>query len=418
MLTTLKRGARTVLESANAIRPCHWTALRIAHRQQAARPQPTPPGSQHLHRTIGWIQRAQDAHPSGGVSWGYRLRTPIRSGLSVGWERPYPETTGYIIETMLRYAEASGDPVCRARARRMAEWEIDVQLADGGTQGGMAGARPVAGSTFVTGQVLFGFLAAYAAFGDSRYLDAAWRAGNFLLSCLDSSGRFVRGYSHFCAPGPKAYEARTGWALALLGRATGDQGFLDAARRMAVYALACRRPNGWFHENDLNDNGAPLTHTIGYALEGLWGIGEVLGERSYRIAVLESLDRIRSLIRDDGFLAGRWTAEWQPAVNWSCLTGSAQLAGVFLRAHREHDLVAFRDAARALLGFVTFTQEMAGSDPVLEGGIAGSFPLAGGYGSWCLLNWAAKFYADSVMDWLALEAAVPAKPKTTWALAS
>ena len=40
--------------------------------------------------------------------------------------------------------------------------------------------------------------------------------------------------------------------------------------------------------------------------------------------------------------------------------------------------------------------------PELKGGIRGSYPFQGGYGQWCVLNWATKFFADSMMDYLTL----------------
>ena len=151
----------------------------------------------------------------------------------MGWIAPYPETTGYIIPTMIRYAEMSGDTDADNRARRMVEWELSIQLDDGGIQGGVYGSEPVASSTFVTGQVLFGFVSAFERFHDPQIRIAAVRAANWLLSCLDETGRFVRGHSHFCAPGAKVYEARTGLALAELGELLDQQKYRDGASRTA-----------------------------------------------------------------------------------------------------------------------------------------------------------------------------------------
>ncbi|MBV9082569.1 MAG: hypothetical protein JOZ62_07840 [Acidobacteriaceae bacterium] len=368
---------------------------------ERARPEPVKPHEGHLHSAISWIKRAQDASGSGGVSWGYRMRRPVRTALPVGWIAPYPETTGYIIPTMLRYAGLCNDAESLERARSMGLWEMQIQLHDGGIQGGIYGAQPVASSTFVTGQVLFGFTAGYVRFSDPRFRAAALRAGEWLLSCLDEGGRFTRGYSHFCAPGAKAYEARTGLALAAAGEVVGRDDFGAAASRMANYALRCQRENGWFDENDLDRHEAPLTHTIGYVLEGLHGLGIRLGRADCLAAVDQTLTTIVPLIRDDGFLAGRWYRDWTPAADWACLTGSAQIAGVFLRRYCETRNAVYFDAGRKLLGFVCFTQDLKPGFPGIDGGIRGSYPVQGNYGQWCVLNWATKFFADSVMDYLA-----------------
>jgi hypothetical protein len=227
------------------------------------------------------------------------------------------------------------------------------------------------------------------------------RAADFLVSCLDEEGRFQAGYSHFCEPGPKAYEARTGWALALAGQMLNRPSYLNAARKIAGFTLSCQKPNGWFSQNDLNNNSIPLTHTIGYALEGLLELGLLLSEPACLEAVSTSLSHIQLLAYEDGYLAGRWTADWKPAATWSCLTGSCQLASVSFRTHRIYPNKGFDELGRKLLGFVTSTQILRGANEGLAGGIHGSYPFDGEYGRYCSLNWAAKFYADAIMDFFA-----------------
>ncbi len=400
-----KNTARRALESISAVRPKHWDAWRLIRSQNGGSPAPARADEAALRRAIEWLKRAQDATGNGGVSWGYVARSPARYGWPTGWWAAYPETTGYIIETMLRYARFAGDPDSRERALRMAEWELTVQLPDGGFQGGVLGSTPVAASTFVTGQVIFGLLAAFREDGAARWLDAARRAGDLLLGCLDDRGRFVKGHSHFCRAGAKAYEVRTGWALALLGQAAGEARYSGAATQIGEYALSCRQPNGWFAENDLDFNDKPLTHTIGYVLEGLWETGAILKRSAFQEAVLGTLDCIQPLIEESGRLAGRWTQNWKPAAAWSCLTGSSQIALTYLRAHKACPRPEYAASAERLLGFVTATQAPAGNTPALVGGIQGSYPFDGEYCQYGFPNWAAKFYADAVMELLSQDAA-------------
>jgi hypothetical protein len=57
-----------------------------------------------------------------------------------------------------------------------------------------------------------------------------------------------------------------------------------------------------------------------------------------------------------------------------------------------------------------FTQsvQFAGTgNPGLDGGISGSFPLHGNYGRFEILNWAVKFFADSLMMEAAAKRATP-----------
>src|SRR6185436_6062964 len=73
----------------------------------------------HLDATMAWLCKAQDSVEGGGVSAGYSVID--------GWLPPYPETTGYIIPTFYDYARLTGREEFRLRARRMADWELEVQ---------------------------------------------------------------------------------------------------------------------------------------------------------------------------------------------------------------------------------------------------------------------------------------------------
>jgi len=403
VLRILKRCAYGIGEFAGAYHPAHAGALAVSVLEDRSKPVAVTPSSRHLQKATTWIKSAQDAVQGGGVAWGYRARCGFRRLAPLGWIAPYPETTGYIIPSMIRYAELTGDTDSLERARRMADWETAIQLPDGGFQGGIFGDQPVASSTFVTGQVLFGLTAAYERFREEHVRDAALRAGDWLLSCLDYSGRFIKGYSHFCAPGPKAYEVRTGAALAELADSLDEPRFREAAARIAGYALSMQQPNGWFAENDLNFEDQPLTHTIGYVLEGLQGIAVRLNREDLLEAVRTTLDAIEPLIGEDGRLPGRFRADWSPAVDWVCLTGSAQLAGVFLRMYMLSSDIRYFHAGKRLLGFVCFTQDLGPGIQGLDGGIRGSYPFGGAYGQWCVLNWATKFFADSLMEYFEAE---------------
>ena len=89
-------------------------------------------GGLHLDACINWLCLAQDATADGGVSQTYL----VRSG---HWANSYPETTGYIIPTFYSYASLRGRDDIRARARRMLDWECEIQLPDGGVVAGAWG---------------------------------------------------------------------------------------------------------------------------------------------------------------------------------------------------------------------------------------------------------------------------------------
>ena len=100
---------------------------RSERRRDALGVSPDDPGTERvLAEAIAWLGRAQDHSTTadGGVARHYSLLS--------GWGPSYPETTGYIVPTMLAWAEARGDEEALDRARRMLDWLTSIQLPDGG----------------------------------------------------------------------------------------------------------------------------------------------------------------------------------------------------------------------------------------------------------------------------------------------
>ena len=100
-----------------------------------------------------WLCAAQDhsASSDGGVARDFSL---IK-----GWATSYPETTGYIVPTMIELARRTGRADLHARARRMLDWCVAIQFPQGGFQGGKIDASPPVPVTFNTGQILLGLAA-------------------------------------------------------------------------------------------------------------------------------------------------------------------------------------------------------------------------------------------------------------------
>src|SRR5690606_37177991 len=149
----------------------------------------------HLQEAVDWICRAQDTTPDDGIARGYSvLYSPYFR--SRGWQPSYPETTGYLIPTLLEAARELGRPELSDRALRAARWEIAIQLPTDAVQGGVIGEGRTP-AIFNTGQVMFGWLAAFEQSGEGQYADALRRAGHFLVGAMDSSGQFRQGESDF-----------------------------------------------------------------------------------------------------------------------------------------------------------------------------------------------------------------------------
>ncbi len=244
---------------------------------------------------------------------------------------------------------------------------------------------------------MLGWLCSYEETNVGKYLDASERAAQFLVRMQAGDGAWRRGNSIFAAPLVPTYNSRVGWALILHGERTGNNTYVEAGRRSMEYVISQQTENGWFKNNCLSDPSTPLLHTICYAIEGLLGAYDVLGTEKYLASATLAVDCLMGCIRVDGSIPGRFDANWNGTVQWSCLTGCAQLAGILLTLFAIKKEVKYQTSARKILTFLKSTQNCVTHDGGLRGGIKGSYPFDGAYGRYQLLNWATKFYTDALL---------------------
>jgi Squalene-hopene cyclase C-terminal domain len=343
----------------------------------------------HLELATAWLCRAQEVTGTAGLSYGY--------GFLEGWWPPYPETTGYCISTFLSYARLTGDEQFLRRAKAMAEWELTVQGHDGGIPGGPLGAvtnRP--GVAFDTGQVLQGLVVIYRETGEERFLCAAERAARWLIDHQSADGAWydrVHGESMI----PHAYNARTSWALLDLYDVVRRNEYKEAAQRNLEWTLACQLPSGWFRNTAFMPGDPPLTHTIGYVLEGLLESWCHLRDKRLLQASLRCAEALRDHFDHHNQLPATFDANWESKDHYSCVPGCAQIALAWFRLFEIAGLTQFRQAALRLNRWLASLQIQAGANADAHGGIPGSYPLFGQYERMRLPNWAAKFFADAML---------------------
>lgn len=371
------------------------SALREALAERRGHPV-EPDHGPHLSAALDWLIRAQDATPDDGFARGYSV-TWNPYFRARGWQASYPETTGYIIPTLyLAEGHLGGDGALADRAERAARWEAQIQLPSGAVKGGVIG-QGTSPSVFNTGQVIFGWLAAFRHSGDEAFASAAARAASFLISALDEDGHWRRGNSKFARGDATNYNARTAWALAEAGAHLGEKRFTAGAARALRAVARLQHANGWIPDCCLSDPERPLLHTLAYALRGLLEGGTVLEDEELIAAAARASERLAEMVRPDGWLAGRYDRSWAPSAEWSCLTGEAQMANVWLRLHGLTGEEKWLEPVPPVLRFLKGTQSRTSRDPGVNGGIKGSAPMAGGYGRYQILNWATKFFIDALI---------------------
>lgn len=368
-------------------RPSH---MRVLLRDLDA--QPVTPDVQSPYRLeykralVEWLIKAHDAASGSGVAGYYTLAD--------GWSAAYPETTGYIITTMLDASSRLNDQALAIRAYRMADWEVEIQLPDGAWQGGFITA-PKVPSVFNTGQVLDGLVTAYKWSKNARYIEAAARGGQWLIDHQDADGAWRRGtYNHF----PNTYSTRVAWPLLMLADATGNKDFQQAAVRYLEWTSRCQDETGWFERCTLEVDEAPLTHTLGYTIEGFIESGILLKEERWIEVGKRAADALLHRYEVRRHLAGTYAKGWRGDHTFACVTGCAQLSRVWGRLYEVTRDARYLNALLKLNDFVLSSIDLRSANPGIHGGVKGSQPIWGYYMTYRYPNWAAKFTLDALFQ--------------------
>jgi len=364
-------------------------------RDRLGLPGADPGAEAVVNIAMQWLCAAQNRSKSrdGGVARDYSLIN--------GWSSSYPETTGYIIPSLLANT-GDGDPLeLRVRARRMLDWLVRIQMPSGAFQAGKIDSTPVKPVTFNTGQIVLGLASGETAFG--TYGHALKKASDWLVATQDADGCWRQFATPFAVEGEKTYETHVSWGLLEAERLYPNRGYAEAALKNLRWATGKQRENGWLEDCCLTNPSAPLTHTLGYAVRGLLEGYRFNSDPALALAARRTADALLSKLGNDGFLAGRFNSDWSAATDSACLTGTVQIAHCWLLIFEDTGEPRYLDGARRANAYVRRTVRLDGPEGI-RGGVKGSFPIDGDYGPFEYLSWAAKFLIDSVL----LEEAVAA----------
>jgi len=342
-----------------------------------------------ITRAVKWIQRSQREKMGGSSAYYSSFLNPYRK-----WASEYPETTGYIIPTLIRYGINYNDKSAIETAVSMTSWLLRLQNPDGSFQGGLAGQKKRFPSVFNTAQILFGLLALYEHTQKSEYLQAGIKAGKWIQNAQKKDGTWTR-FSYVDGFSP-SYYTRVAWPLLLLASVTDD----DNLRKKAILGLSKiverQKKNGVIREWGFRPDKAAFTHTIAYTVRGLIEAAILLNDfdGEFATAARKVVYKLFRLFEINGKLGGSYGENWEPDYSFSCLTGNCQIAICMMRMYEIDKDVRLLNAAAKLVSSVEKRQFLREGHEN-DGGVPGSWPIFGKYMFMRYPNWAAKFFVDS-----------------------
>lgn len=334
--------------------------------------------------TLEWVERSIKVTGYKGSAGYFHLW--------LGWSPAYPETTGYLIETLFDYANYLEEEKYKNLAIACADWLCSIQRPDGAFPGGLGETgEPV---VFDTGQILFGLIAAWRRTVEAKYKTALERAVIWLLENLEPDGSWKK-YSYVFGYIP-AYYTRVVWAVLAANEILQQVEVTDKMRKAIEYYAAQVQPNGAVKNWAFAHDELAYTHTIAYTLRGFLECGALLNDQQLLTKARFIGDRIVELYKIHQKIAGRYDENWRGDYGFECVTGNAQLAIAFARLYQLSGDENYFNIAKKIFSKTVHYQKLM---PLLNlyGAIPGSAPIWGAYQRFSFPNWAAKFYLDAFL---------------------
>ena len=343
----------------------------------------------HLELTAEWLMRSINKGKGGSCAH----FSPL-----LGWSKPYPETTGYLIPTLIRLSKFFNEPRYSYAAMEIGQWLLDIQSQNGSWHGGLHPNNNPEGSVFNTGQILKGMMALYHLTNDQVFLSAADKGCSWLAGSVDSDGLWPAG--DYRASETPSYYSHVAWPMLQVWIATQSNSQRTAAERFLDTVLQRKLPNGAMARWGFGDHGSAFTHTIAYTIRGFQESSLLIGDYSkYGTPMNKILD---FFVKKSELSNGRVPGEFDEALknnkNYVCLTGNAQLAICILLMEKQNPDLRLVNAAAKMIDFIGSVQPKCKIIKSLRGGVAGSYPLWGRYMFMRYPNWSAKYYCDSLIS--------------------
>jgi len=316
-----------------------------------------------------------------------------------GWTSAYPETTGYIIPSLLEAARVLDEPKWAMTAQRAALWLREQQQPEGGWAGGYVHQQKPA-VVFNTAQVMRGLhaIAEWEKAHPEQSSGVPWeepllKAGNWIVQCQEPDGSWKKN-AHLGEA--RVYDTYVAAVLAKLGKTLDRSEWISAARKQCEWVVSKQLPNGWWPDadNTIRHNDRPILHTLAYTLDGLLECGKELGQPEFFQSGVVAAKALERSYRTHGRLYGRYDRNWKGSESLLC-TGAAQLALTWLEIGQStRDDFWFESATRLGQQLKSIQHGSYAHVPETRGALFGSDPIWGRYEPFSVPNWGVKYALD------------------------
>ena len=334
----------------------------------------------NIEQHYNFIEKSININSGKGSSAYYsRVRHPLKA-----WSKPYPETTGYLIPTLIQLEKQLGVNTNKYVESCMHWLAKEVQHADGAFPSLYAdNTRP---SLFNSAQIALGFHA-YAEKSD-QYKAEELKLTEWLAEHIRKGGKGI----HYKGDFVPTYYSRVVWPGLLLGLKHDHEVLMEGCKKL-LRTLLQRIDKTYFLLKAGFQGDIAYTHTVAYTVRGLMESALLLVDSSLLDLCKQQIDTQIQVMQSNNLnLAGRYGPGWKGDYSFRCLTGEWQWIIIFLKAVNLFNDKSYLNLSRQLI------EKMPWSGFFYpEGAVPGSWPPWGSYMRMKAPNWAAKFALDALL---------------------
>lgn len=334
--------------------------------------------AEHAHSAVNWLINSNKIVEGDGFPHSFHFFR--------GWMPPYPETTGYIIPTLILSADKFNTNPATHEIHRSWDWLKKIQ-SDEGYFTDLQGNPQV----FDTGQILIGANFLYR----NKIINTADTIRNscdWLVKQQSCNGEFItNSYNRV----PHTYYSRVAAALMEAGILIECDKYFDSGLKLLEWVIQNQNKNDWI-ENMSFSNDYPYSHTMIYTLEGLFAGYIFTGDTRMLNSIIAFANKLlKSISETGGIIRSQYNNEFLPVTDEICITGLCQWSALCFRLDslghsnfRKQGITSLDRAKRLQIKSI---------NKLINGGLPGSQPSYGKYMRFSIPNWGVKFFIDALI---------------------
>jgi len=220
-----------------------------------------------LRSNMSWIMKSFEVNGHQGSSGTRSIRGK--------WGAVYPETTGYLVPTLLDYAKYFDNKKVRKVALKQLDYFKSIQNEDGSFHQAKDLTEPI---VFDTAQIIIGLLRIVSELEEPEELLSMIRLSvDWLGLQLNAEGEFTS-YNYVDNYNP-AYYARIAWPMAS-GELIKYSKPRTKTKKLITRISDAQLENKLFEDMGFHPGQPAYTHTVAYTYRGLWECAEILNGNS------------------------------------------------------------------------------------------------------------------------------------------